>query len=73
MGDCRFGHARWMPLTEDGVVDMVINDLGVFEIAVKRKDCGLRLIDITPEVSLDELRAKTEAAFTVAPGLKVAA
>jgi 3-oxoacid CoA-transferase B subunit len=62
-----------LPLTGAGVVDMVITELGVFEIAAKGQDGGLRLVDIAPEVSLEELRAKTEAAFAVAPGLKVAA
>jgi 3-oxoacid CoA-transferase B subunit len=48
-----------LPLTGAGVVDLVITDLGVFEIG---KD-GLRLSELATGVSLDEVRAKTEADF----------
>jgi 3-oxoacid CoA-transferase subunit B len=48
---------------------MVITDLGVFEVG----DDGLRLVDIAPEVTLEEIRSKTEAGFTVAPELRLAA
>jgi 3-oxoacid CoA-transferase subunit B len=60
-----------LPLTGAGVVDLVITDLGVFE--VDRDKGGLRLVDMGPGVSLEEIRAKTEAAFTPAPGLAAAA
>jgi 3-oxoacid CoA-transferase subunit B len=60
-----------LPLTGAGVVDLVITDLGVFE--VDRDKGGLRLIDMAPGVTLEEIRAKTEAAFTPAPGLAAAA
>jgi 3-oxoacid CoA-transferase B subunit len=62
-----------LPLTGAGVVDMIITELGVFEVAVKGKDGGLRLIDIAPGVTVEEIQAKTEAAFTVADGVKAAA
>jgi 3-oxoacid CoA-transferase B subunit len=62
-----------LPLTGAGVVDLVITDLGVFEIAKKGQHGGLKLIDIAPEVTLSELRDKTEAAFTIAEHLNVAA
>ena len=58
-----------LPLTGAGVVDMVITDLGVFEVG----EGGLRLVDIAPEVTLAGIRSKTEAEFTVAPDLKLAA
>ncbi len=51
-----------LPLTGVGVVDMVISDLAVFTI----ENGGLVLRDMAPGVTLDELKAKTEAAFTVA-------
>ncbi len=54
-----------LPLTGAGVVDMVVTELGVF--AVGRP--GLTLIELAPEVSVAELRAKTEAEFAVAEGL----
>ena len=53
-----------LPLTGAGVVDLLITDLGVFEI--DRKGGGMRLTALATDVSLDEITAKTEAAFTVA-------
>jgi len=58
-----------LPLTGAGVVQLVITDLGVFEVAAD----GLILVDVAPEVTLDELRSKTEARFAVSPTLKLAA
>ena len=49
-----------LPLTGQGVVDMVITDLGVFEIA----DGAMRLAEIADGVTADEIRARTEAEFT---------
>jgi 3-oxoacid CoA-transferase B subunit len=51
-----------LPLTGSGVVNKIISDLGEFEF---RKD-GLNLIALAPEVTVDEIKAKTEAAFKVA-------
>ena len=62
-----------LPLTGAGVVDLIVTELGVFEVAAKGQDGGLRLVDIAPDVTLEEIRAKTEAPFAVAAGLKVAA
>jgi acyl CoA:acetate/3-ketoacid CoA transferase beta subunit len=58
-----------LPLTGTKVVDMVITDLGVFDVTKS----GLVLVDIAPGVSVDELRAQTEAAFQVHPDIKLAA
>jgi 3-oxoacid CoA-transferase subunit B/3-oxoadipate CoA-transferase beta subunit len=52
-----------LPLTGAGVVDMLITELGVFEIDAKT---GVRLTELAPGVTLDEVRAKTEAAFEAA-------
>jgi 3-oxoacid CoA-transferase subunit B/3-oxoadipate CoA-transferase beta subunit len=52
-----------LPLTGAGVVDMLITDLGVFEI--DRKGGGVTLTELAPGVSVDDVRAKTEAAFSV--------
>ena len=51
-----------LPLTGAGVVDLLITDLGVFEIGRE----GVRLTELANGVSLDEIRAKTEAAFEAA-------
>jgi len=58
-----------LPLTGAGVVDLIITDLGVFEVTAKGKDGGLVLVDIAPDVTLAELREKTQAPFTVKAGL----
>jgi len=57
-------HRCTLPLTGAGVVDLVITDLGVFE--VDRKGGGVALTALAPGVSLDEITAKTEATFKVA-------
>ena len=53
-----------LPLTGAGVVDMVITDLGVFDVSRGRKP--LTLLELAAGVTLDEVRAKTEATFEVA-------
>ena len=58
-----------LPLTGAGVVDLVITELGVF--AVGRP--GLTLIELAPEVTVEEVRAKTDAGLVLAPGVRAAA
>jgi 3-oxoacid CoA-transferase subunit B len=60
-----------LPLTGTGVVDRVITDLCVFD--VKADGSGLELIELAPGVALDEVKAKTEAQFTVSEKLKTLA
>jgi 3-oxoacid CoA-transferase subunit B len=68
-------HRCNLPLTGAGVVDMVITDLGVFVISkhkagIDRPNApGMNLIELAPGVTLEEIRAKTEAGFQVDPGL----
>lgn len=50
-----------LPLTGKKVVNMILTDLGVFEVT----PTGLELIEIAPDVSLEDLTAKTEAEFRV--------
>ena len=57
-------HRCNLPLTGAGVVDMVISELAVFDI--DRRGGGVRLVELAPGVTLDEVRAKTEADFTLA-------
>ena len=54
-----------LPLTGTRVVDLVITDLGVFEID-KKGDGGMKLIELADGVSEAEIRKKTEADYTVA-------
>jgi 3-oxoacid CoA-transferase subunit B len=58
-----------LPLTGAGVVDMVITDLGVFTID-RKNGSGMTLVELAPDVSLDEVKSKTGASFKVANTLK---
>ena len=51
-----------LPLTGKGVVNLIITDLCVFEVS----PLGLSLIELHPGVALEEVKAKTAAAFRVA-------
>jgi 3-oxoacid CoA-transferase subunit B/3-oxoadipate CoA-transferase beta subunit len=53
-----------LPLTGARVVDLLVTDLAVFEI--DRKAGRARLSELAPGVSVEAVRAKTEAAFEVA-------
>jgi 3-oxoacid CoA-transferase subunit B len=53
-----------LPLTGASVVDLVITDLGVFDVARGKRP--LTLLELAPGVTLDEVKAKTEAEFAVA-------
>jgi 3-oxoacid CoA-transferase B subunit len=54
-----------LPLTGARVVDMVVSDLGVFEIA-RKGPTRLVLTELAPGVTLEEMREKTGAGFEVA-------
>ncbi|WP_107676338.1 3-oxoacid CoA-transferase subunit B [Agrobacterium sp. LAD9] len=53
-----------LPLTGQRVTDLVITDLGVFTIA-RHGTPSLALVETAPNVSIEEIRAKTEASFNV--------
>ncbi len=57
-----------LPMTGVGVVDLIITDLGVFEITAS----GMQLIELADGVSVEEITAKTEAKFSVALAKKAA-
>ena len=50
-----------LPLTGVGVVDLIITDLGVMEVG----EDGLKLIEIAPGVTVDEIKARTAAKLDV--------
>jgi 3-oxoacid CoA-transferase subunit B len=54
-----------LPLTGVNVVDLVITDLGVFAID-KHGQAPMKLIELADDVSVDEIEAKTAAAFVSA-------
>ena len=53
-----------LPLTGQKVVDLVVTELGVFDVSRGRSP--LTLLEMAPGVTLDEVKAKTGAAFRVA-------
>ncbi len=62
-GDPKLLHECSLPLTGQQVVDMVITNLGVFEIEEGK---GMKLIELAPDVTVDDVKASTEADFEVA-------
>ena len=50
-----------MPLTGVGVVDMIITDLGVFDVTPN----GLKLTELAPGVTVEEVKANTLAKLDV--------
>ena len=59
-GTPKLVHNCSLPLTGVGVVDLIITDLGVFEI----RDGQLFLIELAEGVSAEEIRSKTEATYS---------
>jgi 3-oxoacid CoA-transferase subunit B len=51
-----------LPLTGRRVVDRIITDIAVFDVIPE----GLRLVEIAPGITVDEVTRRTEASFTVA-------
>ncbi len=62
-GESKLLHKCSLPLTGKQVVDMVITNLGVFTV---ERGKGMTLIELADGVTLDEVKAQTEANFTTA-------
>ena len=68
-GESKLLHRCNLPLTGAHVIDMVITDLGVFTID-RAGGGGLTLIELAPNVSLDDIKKNTQASYKVANTLK---
>lgn len=62
-GDPKLLHECSLPLTGRQVVDMVITNLGVFNI---ERGKGMTLIELAPSVTVEEVKASTEANIEIA-------
>lgn len=62
-GDSKFLKACTLPLTGQRCIDMVITDLGVFQMEAQARK--FRLVERAKDVSLDEIKAKTEAEILI--------
>jgi 3-oxoacid CoA-transferase B subunit len=67
-GEPKLLHECSLPLTGQGVVDRIITNLGVFDV----KGDHLELVELAPDVTLEEVRGKTQARFEIAPTLQAA-
>lgn len=56
-----------LPLTGKSVVNTIITELSVFDVVPGK---GLVLVEIAPTTTLEEIRERTEASFTVSSDLK---
>jgi 3-oxoacid CoA-transferase subunit B len=55
-----------LPLTGQGVVDLIVTDLAVLEVGAD----GLTLLELAPDVTVEEIRSKTEPSFRVRQDVK---
>jgi 3-oxoacid CoA-transferase B subunit len=60
-GEPKLLHKCALPLTGKGCVDLIVTDLAVFTL--ERGKTGMKLIELAPGVTLDEVTAKTQAKF----------
>ena len=55
-----------LPLTGKKCVNLIITDLAVFEVTPS----GMILMEHAPDVTVEEIQAKTEGTFAISPDLK---
>ncbi|WP_428908420.1 3-oxoacid CoA-transferase subunit B [Niallia sp. Krafla_26] len=56
-----------LPLTSAKCVDLIITDLGVFQV----NPGGLTLLEYFPTTSLEEIKCRTACSFNIHPNLKI--
>jgi len=67
-GEPKILKACTLPLTGKRCVHRIITDLCVFDVDPERRE--LVLVELAPDVTVEEIRAKTEAAFRVSEKLR---
>ena len=67
-GEPKILKACTLPLTGERCVHRIITDLCVFDVDSERRE--LVLVELAPGVTVEEIRAKTEAAFRVSEDLR---
>lgn len=55
-----------LPLTSTRPIDLLVTDLAVFEVA----DSSLKLTEVAPDVTVEDVRASTEARFEICGDLR---
>ncbi|MBN9501207.1 MAG: succinyl-CoA--3-ketoacid-CoA transferase [Armatimonadetes bacterium 55-13] len=66
-GESKILNTCSLPLTGKACLDLIITDLAVFEVT---RGKGLTLIELAPEVTQEEVKAKTQAPFEVSASLR---
>jgi 3-oxoacid CoA-transferase subunit B/acetate CoA/acetoacetate CoA-transferase beta subunit len=66
-GDAKILKECTLPLTAKGVVSLVVTEFAVFRICEGK----MELAEIAPDVTLEDLKAVTEAEYTVADPLPI--
>jgi 3-oxoacid CoA-transferase B subunit len=67
-GEPKILKACTLPLTGERCVHRIITDLCVFDVDSERRE--LVLAELAPDVTVEEIRAKTEAVFRVSEKLR---
>lgn len=62
-GSPKLLHECSLPLTGKEVVDMVITNLAVFDV---ERGKGMKLVELAPDVTVEDVKEQTEAEFDVA-------
>ncbi len=66
-GESKLLPACTLPITGKGCIDRVVTDLGYYEI----KDGAFHLLEIAPDVTVEEIKAKTLGKLVISENLKV--
>lgn len=69
-GESKLVQVCTLPLTGKGCVHYIITDLGEFDFLYPGREGQLTLVNVAPDVTLDQIAQNTVAKYDVAPELK---